>query len=192
MPDIKVIVEPAAEPVELDDAKAWCRIDGAAEDDIILALIKAARQRAERLTSRAFITQTLEAAFDRFDGAMELPHAPLQSVTSVVYVDGAGVSQTLAGSAYTVDSRSLVGRIAPIFGTCWPTVRGAALDFVVVRYVAGYGDDPEDVPEPIRTAIKMMVAAWYDQREAVAPQGLAEVPMGASALLMDYRTSWFG
>ena len=53
---------------------------------------------------------------------------------------------------------------------------------------AGYGDEASDVPAPIRHAIKLLVAHWFEQREPVvlgsAPQ---EVPGTVAGLLLPYR-----
>jgi uncharacterized phiE125 gp8 family phage protein len=68
---LKLITPPGVEPVTLDQARQHLRIDDdiTSDDDLIEALISAAREHAEHITGRSFITRTLEAALDSFTGA---------------------------------------------------------------------------------------------------------------------------
>ena len=80
-------------------------------------------------------------------------------MTSIQYVDDAGDTQTLSTSLYQVDTKSQPGRIIPAYGESWPTVRSDTLNAVTVNFVAGYGDDPEDVPAGLRHAVKLICGA---------------------------------
>jgi uncharacterized phiE125 gp8 family phage protein len=106
----------------------------------------------------------------------------VQSITSVIYVDTDGQEQTLSADLYEVDIASDPGWIVPAASTRWPrTMR--TINAVRVRFVAGYGD-PEDVPEKIKTAIKALVAHWYEAREPVAIGVTAnEVPLHVGRLI---------
>jgi uncharacterized phiE125 gp8 family phage protein len=101
--------------------------------------------------------------------AIRVPLPPLQSVASIAYVDNNGDSQTLSSALYTVDTASQPGLIVPAYGEAWPATRDA-IDAVTVRFVAGYPSDgasPPDyrpnVPDTIKTAIKLKVEALYDR-----------------------------
>lgn len=162
------------------------------------------------ILGRALVTQTWDLKMDAFPGcrtsetgycgsaaaadAIRVPLPPLQSVTSIGYVDSAGATQTLAASKYTVDTASLPARIVPVYGETWPSTRDE-VDAVTVRFVAGYAGDgasPEDlranVPTAIKQAIKILVAEAYQHREAsVVGQAVAAMPFAAQALLAPYR-----
>src|SRR5262245_20981499 len=89
-----------------------------------------------------FITQTFDYSASAFPATgLVLPRWPVQSVTSISYVDGNGDPQTIAPEGYEVDPTSKPTVVTPISGT-WT---GA----VTVRFVAGYGDDADDVPENV-------------------------------------------
>ena len=45
---------------------------------------------------------------------------------------------------------------------------GAAANGFEIAFIAGYGDAPPDVPAPIRHALKLLVAHWFEHREPVA------------------------
>src|SRR3954471_23227089 len=101
---LKQTVAPAIEPVTLQEAKDFARVDGLEDDGLIASLIVTARQLAELATRRALITQTWVLKADAFprargnggwrfarrnapDDSIRLPLPPLQSVTSIRYVD---------------------------------------------------------------------------------------------------------
>jgi len=171
--------------------KAWSRIEDADNDATIAGNIIAARRRVEHLTHRAFITQTATLKLSNFplidDSLIELIGGVVQSVTSIQYVDSAGSTQTWASSEYVVDSDWEPGRISPAFDKVWPTVREWGLP-VTITYVVGYGDDPGDVPEEIRTAIKILAAEIHENREeTVIGSQISAVPWGVKSLADPYR-----
>ena len=102
-------------------------------------MIKGARMLAEGKTRRAFITQTWDWLFDAFPASgLKVPKPPLQSVTSITYIDTDGNSQTLAATEYRVDNSTEPGRITPAFSKVWPVTR-AVTNAVTVRIVVGFG-----------------------------------------------------
>lgn len=166
-----ILITPAeAEPVGVDETMTFLNIGN--EDDAykVDGLIAAARQAVEDITGRALVTQTWEDRLCIFPcsvGQIQILRPVLQTIVSVKYLDSDGVLQTLVNTAYGVDTAPLFGRIYPAYGTAWPTVRSQP-GAVQIRYQAGYGE-PEDVPEPIRLAIKLMVGHWYDTPQEPIP-----------------------
>jgi uncharacterized phiE125 gp8 family phage protein len=180
-----LVAPPAVEPVALAEAKAQCRVLHNAEDSLIDGLIPAARQYAEEYTRRAFITQTWEVRLRAFpSGRIYLPRAPLLAVESIGYTDGAGAPQTVASFLQVAHpSRPYV---APAYGAEWPIARDVE-DAVTVRFTAGYGPAPADVPRAIRQAILVLVADMYAHRESVTTGTIvAEMPT-AKRLLSLFR-----
>lgn len=185
--------EPAVEPVSVSEAKLWSRIETDADDALVASLITSARATAEIHTQRRFITQTVVARLDSFPHHIVLGQTPLQSVASITYVDPLGVTQTLASSVYTVDTFSRLARIVPAPSEAWPSIISTP-NAITITYQAGYGDDADDVPEPIRTAIKMIFGAAYDSRQdVVVGRGYSalRVPETSRRLLSPYRTHTF-
>jgi hypothetical protein len=70
--------------------------------------------------------------------SIRVTRPPLQAVSSITYVDGTGVMQTVDPSIYNVDTTTEPGRVAPAYGQIWPIVR-QQLASVQVAFVAGYG-----------------------------------------------------
>lgn len=195
---LELVTAPAVEPVTLAEAKSHLRLDpdGTDENALIADLIRAARENVENFTHRAIIAQTWDLKLDGFPGGpICLPFPPLLSVTSITYLDGAGVSQTWASSNYIVDKPSgpfaQAGRIYPAYGVVYPTTRGQ-VNAVAVRFVAGYHADAETsrnvCPAALKQGIKFLVANWYLNAEPTVLRGTPGVlPFGLEADLWPFK-----
>lgn len=113
-------------------------------------------------------------------GLIDIPLPPLQSVESVQYYDFAGTLQTVDPSTYNV-SMGTPGRIQPAYSKVWPISR-PTIDAVQITFTSGYGDATA-VPENVKVAILMLVAHWYENREAVSAVSMVTVPLAVDALL---------
>lgn len=185
---LDLITAPADEPVSLTEAKAHLRVDVSDDDALITSLIAAAREEVESRAGRSLRTQTWDLKIDQFPSANQpivLPLPPLQSVTSVTYVDADGATQTWDAGNYSVDApggpRATRGMVIPGYGISYPTTR-SQLNAVTVRFVAGYADD--EAPEPLRNAMLLIVGNRYENREsAIEAEGVTQ-------LINPYRTEW--
>lgn len=185
MPTITTI-QPAIEPVTLQEAKDHLNYTGSLDDSIIDFIIKTARETVENLTGRALITRTLELTTGCFSDVMELSKPTLQSVTSVAYIDTDGATQTLATSIYDVDAKSTPGAVRLGYDQSWPSIR-SVYNAVTITYKAGYGDNAQDVPGPLKSAMLLIIGHLYENREATAPISINEVPMSVKFLIAPYR-----
>lgn len=190
MPGTTLITAPADEPVALDDAKLHLRVDIDDDDDLIEALIIAAREYVEAITRRALITQTWDLYLDEFPAgeSLALPYPALQSVTGVYYTPDGESEQTFSADDYEVDTVSTPGRIVLASDASWPGDTLTETNGVRVRFIAGYGDDAADVPQAIRQAMLMLIGHWYENREATVGVGsMQTVPFAVEALLWTHR-----
>ncbi len=190
MLQIKVVTPPSVEPVTLVEAKLHCKVDVTTDDDLITALIVAAREEIERRTWRALVTQTLELILSDWPGAdrIELPRAPLQSITSVKYKDKDGNETTWPGANYLAGTDSVPGVLALAWNASWPSVDLYPVEPIRIRFVAGYGL-AASVPTSLKQAVLLLVAHWYEQREAGGDtvSEKAGIPFGVEALVRSYR-----
>ncbi len=182
---------PAQEPVGLEEMKAWARIDDADSDATIVGNIVAARRWVETFTQRALITQTYTYKVDRFPGpittVIELPGGNVKTLTSIAYLDSDGNSQTWTASDYIADLTSEPALVGLAFNIDWPTIRIWDLP-ITITYDAGYGDDLGDVPEELRTAVKLIAAEHHENREdSIVGTTITGVPWGAQRLCEPYR-----
>lgn len=188
----KIIAGPLQEPLGLEEAKRFLRITSNEEDDVVQALIQAARKRVERGTELALITQTVEVKVDGFWGscALELPMPPLQSVESIQYVDQDGVLQTLDPTTYSVSTHRRPGRVWLAYGKSWPATRDVP-EAVTITFKAGFGDDQAallaQAPNLVH-AVRMLTAHYDRHREAVITGTISsEIPEGVESLMAGER-----
>lgn len=187
---VEVTAGPASEPVTLQQAKDWLKVDTTADDDLITSLITAARQAAEDYTSTKLFTQTVVEKWDELPysdavtnkfGGISLSTWPVQSITSIQYVDDNGDAQTWAASQYIADTSAQPARIMPGYDKQWPTIRFQMAAFTVT-YLAGYAT-VDDIPDTIKTAMQLMITDWYDNRT----DSVRTMPMASQMLLKPYK-----
>lgn len=195
---LSTVTPPIFDPLTLAEVKAHLRVDSAEEDGYLAGRLFAARQFAEGHTRRRFATQTLDFTYDygwpsiEVNGycaqRIELPVAPVQSVTSVSYIDTNGALQALTlTSQYLVKLDEAVAYVYPAYGVIWPSTQGVP-GAVTVRFVAGWTQAA--FPDDLRHAMLTLISHWWENREAVAVgTTAAEVPWTAEALLSGYRIS---
>lgn len=145
---LKRTSEPATPALTTANAKKACEIgtSDTTHDAHIDRLVGAAVRDVERITRRALITQTWQLTLSDFPERIVLPRPPLQSVSSIQYVDEDGVTQTLSSSLYQVSTGDSPAVIEPAYNQVWPATRTSTLDAVTVTYVAGFGDAATDIP----------------------------------------------
>lgn len=150
------------------DLREFLRLYDNESDAMLSDFEKDAVDYIERYTSRYLLTTTVDLKLDYFPCVIELRRPPVQSVTSITYLDTNGDSQTLTSSKYTVDTDREPGLIKPAYGETWPATY-TELQAVTVRFVCGYAD-ADSVPQGIKTAIKWHVSGNFngcDNRERV-------------------------
>lgn len=207
---------PAVEPITLQDAKAHLRIDTPDEDTLLQSLILTSRLHIEVALGLALITQTWSCFFDRWptsqgmrglplqpagvlvtvpDGlakhyglgdVVTLPLRPVKSVDAIrVYAeDGTFLTLPLAG--FTCDLLSTTPRVIRNQMTSTP-VPGRRLNGLEFAVTCGFGPTPNDIPAPIRQALLLLVAHWYEHRDPTeigTPE--ARIPAAVSSLLANF------
>lgn len=187
---LTLVTAPTVEPLTLPEAKRQCQLADSVSvhDGMLLSLITAARSFCEQVTNRQLCTATRKLILDCFPCSLEpilLPFAPLQSVSSIAYLDAAGDTQTWSSSEYRVSTATEPGRIMPAFGETYPTTRNTT-DAVTVQYVCGYGLAVA-VPMPLKQAMLLLIGHWFANREAAAAGSMSEVPMAVESLLNAYK-----
>ena len=128
-----------------------------AEDDLLTAIIQAARESAEDITRRQLLTATWDYYPDSWPGKdyIKLPFGNLQSVTSVSWKDTDGTETTLtAGTDYLVETNGEgIGRIVLPYGESWPSGSLYPSNPIKIRYVCGW-TTAAGLPKNIKRACK--------------------------------------
>lgn len=161
----RLVTPPSIELVTLDEAKAQLRVDGTDEDFHIAGLITSMSVECEQIARRAFLTQTWDLTLDGWPSESEivLPYPPLQSVTSISYIDSDGVTHTMPTSDYFVDSSGDPGRVCLQYGKSWPCVTLRPRSAIQIRFVAGWSD-PYLVPANYRQALLLRLSNHFENR----------------------------
>lgn len=185
----KIITQPTTEPITSAEVIEYLRLDDSPTDiDLVNSLIIAARQYLEEYINRPIATQTLETSFDAFQDEFVLT-APIQSVSSIKYLDENNAEQTLAADQYIVDTYSDPVKITPNVDVSYPNTYQVP-NAVKIRYVAGYttGDSPDTLPmpKPLKFAMLLVIGDLYANREGQGDR-IYYVNPAVSNLLSFYR-----
>jgi uncharacterized phiE125 gp8 family phage protein len=182
-----LLTAPAVEPLSLDEARAYLRVETNDDDELIGALIAGARVHVEAQTRRALITQSWRLSLDAWpeDGRIRVVPAPLRTLNAARVYDSDGNAQALDTQAFVPDLGASMLVFMP-----WPLPPpGRIAAGVEIDVTVGYGDAAGDVPEALRQAVRLLVAHWYDNRGLVADNTtqIAALPATVPALLAPYR-----
>jgi uncharacterized phiE125 gp8 family phage protein len=189
--ELSVSSAPVNPVVTTADMKTFMEITYADDDTLIGGFVTVATKLIEEYLNRALITQTLIAYYKSYAGIVDLPHSPIQSVTTVTQVSSDNTSTNLtANQDYYV--KGVDDKYLEFAGNTYlpngHSVRDILTDFdLKVTYVAGYGDDSTDIPEPIVDAVKRLVLRLYDYRDSNTSMGIDLLPMDVKILLEPYK-----
>lgn len=206
---LSLLSAPAIEPVSEAEALAHLRVSSEDELALLHGCMRAARQMVENWTDRAMISQGWRWMLDAWpggdggmwwdgvrDGAIrngtarfiEMPKAPLLSVSAITLFNDADQGTIWPAANYFVDTASLPGRLVLRNAAVAPSPQRAA-NGLQIDFTCGYGPSPGDVPAPLRQAILMLAAHYFENREVMlgADERGETLPMGVRALIAPYR-----
>jgi uncharacterized phiE125 gp8 family phage protein len=175
----KVLLEPSAEPVTVEEVKAQAYITADNRDTVIESLIKVARKRCERYAGVSFMIQTRVVKLDYFPYCkteiIELPMGPVLAISGsdtgnpantlgISYTDEDGGTQTLVlNTDFYLDSHSEIPRLLPV--DSWPSdFDDERLNPITITYTAGYSS-AETVPSEAKQAIIFQVIYMHENPE---------------------------
>lgn len=174
---------PAVEPITLAEAKAFLRLDTGTDDAFVASLITTSRLHIEAALDLALITQSFTLAVkDNRRRAIQIGVHPLKSVDAIRLIASDGIATNLDLDPVEIDGTDRPARVMLPAGVAPSNCK------VEVDFTAGFGDAASDVPEPIRHALLLLIAHWYENREPVSVgSAAAKIPSMVSELLAPYR-----
>lgn len=186
--ELTLIAAPSLQPITVAEAKLQSRVLETAEDTLIASYIAAATDYLDGrdgILGRALLTQTWEYTLCRFppESYLCLPLAPVQAIVSIVYHDVNGADQTFSAANYLLDAdKHWRPKVHLAYGASWPAIREEP-SAVKVRATYGY----TVVPPPLRHAIVLLVAHWFENREPVNIGNITtDLPFSVNALVEPY------
>jgi uncharacterized phiE125 gp8 family phage protein len=186
MPSI-LLTAPAGEPISLAEAKAFLRVEHNDDDATIGALMSGARIHIEAQTRRALMTQTWRLTRDVWPASGVLPLLPaqLRALVAVRVYDADSNVQTVLPASFGIDKIAAPAVLTFERGAL--PAPGRIAGGIEIDIEAGYGA-AADVPEPLRHAIRLLVAHWYENRALISASGeIASVPASVASLIAPYR-----
>jgi uncharacterized phiE125 gp8 family phage protein len=181
-----IVNSPTVEPLTLIEAKHWLRVDHNDDDGLIISLIAAARERIEARTGRTLMAQLWRVVLDRWpaDGRLALPIMPVLSVMSVRLLDANNNPASVASTLYSLEA-GLEPAVLVVVNVPQP---GRSRNGIEIDVVAGYGIAAADCPQPLRQAMRLLVAQAYGLRGPErAPEEFMSSAKDIEALLAPYR-----
>jgi len=182
-----ILVEgPAVEPVTVLEMRAWLRLDADAEDALVAGLIKAARLAVEAAARRVLVESRWRVLVDAWPAGriVRIPLSPLIAVDAVQVRDAAGALHDVAASAYRVDAGIDPARVLVAPGAPEPGVTPGG---IAIEFRAGFGPTAAAVPEPLRHAVRLLVARWFEHRGDDVEAARAALPDDVLTLVAPYR-----
>jgi hypothetical protein len=160
-------VEPSGgitEPVDLTEAKNFCKIDVDDDDALIESLITTGRIMCEDYTNIGFVKRTVIVELNNGNGNCYLPLGPVGEIESLKDMDGNEITDPEYG------------------GSTWKQIISPRYNRMVITYEAGY----ETLPENLRTALLNTIYYLYDNR-AVGVDNIGPI---AQMILNPLRRVW--
>ena len=166
--DVESSGEVLDEPVTLDEAKNFCKIDinESEENALIQSLITAARLMCEEYSNIGFVKRPVIAVLNNGNGGAFLPLGPIGTIVSVEDMEG----NTIPEENYKLS------------GSLWKQLIYPRLHNIVISYYAGH----EVLPENLKTALLNAIYFLYDNRS----QGTDNIGPIAMTLLNPVRRVW--
>lgn len=184
----RVLTPPAGLPITMAALKAHLRIDHDDENDLLVAYAGAATAHLETVLNRHLLNTTVEQILPSFPMRWPIElRGRVQQIISLAYRDSTGVLQTLPPETYWLNSYCEPALVSLAINQAWP---GSAIrdDAVVITYISGYGETPEDVPESLRHAVLLLAANWYENRTTVSiGASVSRLPFGVECLISPFK-----
>ncbi len=176
---------PASEPLTLADVKNWLKVTDGADDLLLQSLIASARLSVEAATGRLLITQQWRLTLDAWPPGLtlNLPLSPVRSILQARVMDAGGAFKPVAPGVLTLDAGEERARLV---WSAPPPAPACVFGGVQIDLVAGYGDLASAVPEPLRLAMRQLIAFWHANRGDADPAP-ERLPAPVGALLAPYR-----
>lgn len=158
-----LVTPPAIEPVTLADARAFLKLSSTSDDEIVLLLLKVARETVEAKAGLALITQSWRLHVDRWprSGRLALYRYPAKAVTAITAYNAEGEPVVLSPDEWLLQPGGRPQRL-------YLSARGdsASLSGLEIEFTAGFCENGVEVPDVLKQAILLLTAHLYEFRGA--------------------------
>jgi uncharacterized phiE125 gp8 family phage protein len=182
----QLLAPPAIEPVTLDEARDYLRLDSEDEDELLASLISAARHLVEAASGQMLIHQTWRLSLNAWPvmGRLRLPIEPLDAIMAARVLDGEGAAREIDLDALAIDAGARPPAILAIGALPQP---GRKLNGIEIDVRVGHGAAAADVPPQLRLAVLKLVAHWFENRGDMTGERISAMPGEVTALTAPWR-----
>ena len=167
--------------ISVADLKSHLRVDVSDDDTLISSFRDAAISWVQEITGRVLGDVDCVVYIDTFK-PVTLDVSPVNSISSIQYIDHSGNIQTLSSNSYFVD---IAGSHARIRFHDVPDLHDYALNRVIVNCNVGHAES--SIAKPIIHAVRLLVGHMYENRTAAEIRSVNEIPFGIHSLLSPFR-----
>lgn len=159
-----------AMPVSVADAKLWMRREGVtAEDNLITDLIEDVVDEFMKLTNSSLISQTITAVYSAYGREINLPYAPIATITSVKTLDEGTETTLTVTDDYYLQGDTLFMK----------NLQDTGLEVV---YTSN-----GDFPNGLRNAVFQALLTNYNDREDNVLGGVTKIPNNSRKKALRYK-----
>lgn len=177
-------------------AKTHCRVDHSEEDSLIESMIQTAYHIVEEYTGRFLQQEDVRFLFDSFDESVKLyghPHVQVSAIgdlNGVRYENEVEDMTTVDGEDYIVDEYKYPAEIH--FLRIPSDVRQNAPNVLQIDCKVGHhGSADYKVPEPLISAMKLIVGHLFENRQDASSFSIKQIPQGSKWLMDPFRVRTF-
>lgn len=171
--------------ISTSDLKDHLRVTSSDEDALVNSYRTAACQFVENYCNTRLTSQSVYFYAQAFGAIGEFQIGPVISVSAVEYkTSKTGSYITLDSANYYVEKARVPALIK--FMTA-PSTDGDALAPIRVTATCGYATTPEALVH----AVRLLVAHYFENRQAAEVGNIKEIPLGIKSLLNTYRSISF-
>ena len=182
---------PMVKPISVAEAKKHLRIEHMDDDGYLDRLVDAAVSYvdANGVLGKPIIVRKFVLEFtEKPTWPVRLPFSNFTELENIKVIQD-GTLVTLENDDFQIGSDGDFRTVSPIKGTDWPVADDVPYAYQIC-YKAGMSGNAGGVPETIKHALLLLVAHWYEHREAVEPNSLMPLPFGFNELIGVHKDSW--
>ncbi|WP_412072920.1 head-tail connector protein [Tritonibacter mobilis] len=155
----------------------------ALQDAVLLAFLRASLAAIEARTNKALLTRAYEWRLNAWPRVVELPVAPVSTVSQVALVDQTGAETEVPGAAYALAPDAHAPRLTPR-AAVWPMMPSGG--GAVIRFTAGMAATWDALPADLAQAVMLLAAHYYEYRDDTSLHAGC-MPFGVASLLDRHR-----
>ena len=186
------------------DVKTYAFMNTTKYDALIDALLVPCTEELELYTGRKMIDQSwylyLDAQeyYDRlraYNNTITLSSLNVSAITEVLTYNMDNTTNTITGTDYRLSGSAFTPSTKLAFNDDTPPVYESLrrVDSVRIEVVAGYGAAQSAIPDPVQTALKILIEHRTKFGQKASKDKLSETPSNYFSILQGYRSveNWY-